>query len=222
MNQCVTASALAVLLTVGGCQGQRPPSDERPTADTQATAPDVGEATTQPVDSGPEVATTPTTPPDTGRAAPTGQDTAFAGTVDPIRRARSAPPVAILREVRSAAHAGYDRVVFEFGNGMLPGYHIEYAAGSVYQCGSGDEVSVAGAAKLIVRLEPARAHDERGNVTIEERQRVLTLPAMKELLIVCDFEAQVEWVVGLAGRTPYRVAELGEPPRLVVDVQHRP
>ncbi len=222
MTRTVPASALAVLLAVGACQGQRPPSDERPAADTQATAPAVGQATAQPSDSGLEAANAPAALPDTSRApAPAGQDTAFTGTMEPIHRARSAPPVTILREVRAAAHAGFDRVVFEFAAGPLPGYHVEYAAGPVYQCGSGDEVSVAGEATLTVRLDAAQAHDDQGNATIEERRRVLTLPALKELMIICDFEAQVEWVAGLAARTPYRVAELSEPPRLVVDVQHR-
>jgi hypothetical protein len=49
---------------------------------------------------------------------------------------------------------------------------------------------------------------------------MMALPVLKELTIICDFEAQVEWVVGLAARTPYRIAELSEPPRLVLDVRH--
>ena len=222
MRRILPACALAVLLTVGACQGQRPPSDERPAADTQATAPAVGQVTVKPADSGIEAANAPAALPDTSRApAPAGQDTAFVGTMEPIHRPRSAPPVAILREVRAAAHVGFDRVVFEFAAGPLPGYHVEYTAGPVYQCGSGDEVSVAGGASLTVRLDAAQAHDDQGNATIKERRRVLTLPAVKELTIICDFEAQVEWVAGLVAQTPYRVAELSEPPRLVVDVQHR-
>jgi hypothetical protein len=71
-----------------------------------------------------------------------------------------------------------------------------------------------------VRLDPARAHDDSGNVTIADRQRMLALPVLKRLLIICDFEAQVEWVLGVAARTPYRVSELSGPPRLVLDVRH--
>lgn len=148
------------------------------------------------------------------------QDTAFVGTTDPIEKARSAPPVAILREVRAAGHQGYDRLVFEFSEGPLPGYHIEYAGGAVHECGSGREIDLSGENRLIVRLEPAQAHDDRGNATIEERRLTPALGTLKELSITCDFEGQVEWVLGLAARAPYRVIELGEPPRLVLDVSN--
>lgn len=227
MTKQIAASTLAMLLALGACQGERSQSAEQPEAGTPDTAP-AAEATAQPEAAGSEVARADTgdladrPPPDTAGLDPQAaeQDAAFVGTTEPISRRRSAPPVATLREVRAAAHAGYDRVVFEFAAGPLPGYHVEYADGAVHQCGSGDEVSVASAATLAVRLEPARAHDDQGNVTIEERQRVLALPVVRELMIICDFEAQVEWVAGLAGRKPYRVMELSEPPRLVLDLRY--
>lgn len=219
MIRSTLACALAALMALAACQGQRPQDDERPAADTQIASSDAP-ANAQPGDSGTAASVPPATAdtvPEPERAA---QDTVFAGTTEPIHQSRSAPPVAVLREVRAAAHRAYDRIVFEFASDPLPGYHVEYAAGPVYQCGSGDEVSVAGNATLVVRLEAAQAHDDQGNVTIEERRRVMALPVLKELMIICDFEAQVEWVVGLAARTPYRVAELSEPPRLVLDLRH--
>jgi hypothetical protein len=225
MKKRIAASALGMLLALGACQRERTQTADEPAAGTPEAAP-AAEATAQPEAAGSEVAEADTagmagtSSPDTSGRAPQEvvQDTAFVGTTEPIARRRSAPPVATLREVRAAAHAGYDRVVFEFAAGPLPGYHIEYAEGTVHQCGSGDEVSVASAATLVVGLEPARAHDDQGNVTISERRRVLALPVVRELMIICDFEAQVEWVAGLAGRKPYRVMELSGPPRLVVDL----
>lgn len=216
-----------MLLALGACKGERTQSAEQPAAETPEVAP-AAEATSQPETAGSEVAAADTgdqaghPSPDTAGPGPqeTAQEPAFVGTTEPTSRQRSAPPVATLREVRAAAHAGYDRVVFEFTADPLPGYHIEYADGTVHQCGSGNEVSVASAATLVVRLEPARAHDDQGNVTIAERQRLLALPAVRELMIICDFEAQVEWVAGLVARKPYRVMELSEPPRLVLDLRY--
>lgn len=203
MSRRGLACALTLHLALGACQSQREPSVERVGVETRrATSSD-----------------TAASPPDTSRST-LPQDTIFSGTLEPIQRSGpSAPPVAILRAVRSAAHAGYDRVVFEFEEGPLPGYHIAYVD-DVYACGSGDVVNVAGASRLTVRLQPARAHDDSGNVTIAERRRRPALTTLKELTITCDFEAQVEWALGLAAKTPYRVLELKTPPRLVLDIRH--
>src|SRR5438132_1320939 len=90
-------------------------------------------------------------------------DTTFAGTTAPVQRASPRPgaPPRILRSVEVASGPGYDRVVFEFAGDSVPGYHVEYTTTLVRRCGSGDPVSVAGAGTLVVRLEPAQAHDER-------------------------------------------------------------
>src|ERR1051325_9590254 len=57
------------------------------------------------------------------------QDTsaAFAGSMNAVRRARPGRHPAILRAVRLAPHAAYDRVVFEFAGDSAPGYEVEYA-----------------------------------------------------------------------------------------------
>ncbi len=202
MSRRARAYALTLLLALSACQPQREPSAEQVGAVEARSSPDIAASVT---DSSPPVAP---------------QDTSFAGTTEPIHRdGPSAPPVATLRAVRTAAHAGFDRVVFEFGEGPLPGYLVSYVD-DIYACGSGDAVTVAGASRMSVRLEPARAHDDIGNVTIAERRRRPALPALKELTIVCDFEAQVEWALGLVAQTPYRVMELATPPRLVLDIRH--
>jgi|SRR6266540_3505188 len=153
------------------------------------------------------------------------QDTGFAGTTAPVHRARPTRPgvpPAMLRAVETAPVLTYDRVVFEFAGDSVPSYHVEYATAPVRRCGSGDPVSLAGEQHLVVRFEPARAHDEHGNPAPVERDRALGLPAIKEMKLVCDFEGQVEWVLGVAGASPYRVSELTGPTRVVVDIRHRP
>jgi len=165
-------------------------------------------------------------PPPAPTAEP--QDTAFAGTMARVQRVRSIPPgVArpVLRAVETtpgAPGSGYDRIVFEFtgGGDSLPGYRVEYTTRPVQRCGSGDPVMVAGTGRLVVRFEPAQAHDEHGNMTPAERHRMPGLPAVRELTLVCDFEGQVEWVLGIVTPSAYRVSELRKPARLVLDVRH--
>ena len=157
-------------------------------------------------------------------AAAVAQDTAFHGTTAPLQRAaRTAgrgSAGALLRAVRADSRPGYDRIVFEFAGDSVPGYRIEYASGPVVRCGSGDPVAVAGSGRLVVRFEPARAHDDMGHATIERRTASPGMPAVKDLQIVCDFEGQVEWVLGVPAAAPYRVLELTAPARLVLDVRH--
>ena len=125
-----------------------------------------------------------------------------------------------LTEVRAGLHHEYDRVVFEFGRDSIPGYHVEYVDKPVRKCGSGNVVEVAGDGWLEVRMNPARAHTEAGEATITERSRLFDMPVLKQLELTCDFEANVTWVLGVASPNRYRVKEVPDPARLVIDVKH--
>jgi hypothetical protein len=125
-----------------------------------------------------------------------------------------------MRSVRLGQHAGYDRVVFEFEGTQLPGYALEYVDKPIIQCGSGDPTPVAGDSWLQVRFMPARAHDDQGQPTIAEREMKPGLPVVVELERTCNFEGEVTWVLGNKRPNKYRVMELREPARVVVDVQH--
>jgi hypothetical protein len=81
-------------------------------------------------------------------------------------------------------------------------------------------VRLAGDAWLSIRLEPARAHDDAGEVTVAERALRPQLPNVLELRLICDYEAHLEWVVGVRSPQPYRVLRLREPNRLVIDIRH--
>jgi hypothetical protein len=143
----------------------------------------------------------------------------FKGTTSTAEVKRSNLAPALLRAVRTGRHAGFDRVVFEFEGNAVPGYHIEFGAKPVKDCGEGAVVPVSAEAVMLIRLQPANAHTEAGVATVTDRQRNPNLPILKELKLICDFEAQVEWVAGIKSRNPYRVTELTNPARLVVDIR---
>lgn len=160
--------------------------------------------------------------PTTAAIAAAPQDTAFAGTTAVTHRAPPGTPQALLRAVEATTQPGSDRVVFEFAGDSLPGYHVEYATRTVRRCGSGDPVTVQGAGRLIVRFEPARAHDDQGQPSVE-RERALGLPSVTEMKLICDFEGQVEFVLGVTAATvPSRVSAQGPPARIVLEVRHAP
>ena len=126
----------------------------------------------------------------------------------------------LLRYVRSARHATYDRVVFEFDGPQLPTFKIEYIDKPIRACGSGDVVPFAGDAWLSVRFSGANAHTDAGEATIKDRVRSPNLPVVKDLKLICDFEAEVELVLGVSTPNKYRVLELKSPTRLVIDIRH--
>jgi hypothetical protein len=116
-------------------------------------------------------------------------------------------------------NAGFDRLVLDFGDSPVPPYHIEYVDSPVRACGSGEPVPVAGQGWLQVRLRASRAHDEAGNATVRDRQIVATTPVLREVEIICDFEGEVEVVLGVQTPNPYRVLVVPAPNRLIVDVR---
>ena len=119
--------------------------------------------------------------------------------------------------MRSGPQEHFDRVVFEFDADTVPGYHVEYIAQPTH-CGSGLPAQVAGRSWLQVRFRPAQAHNEEGGSTVGTLQKRTRLRIVREIQEVCDFEGEVTWIIGLDTRRGYRVLDLGNPPRVVVDV----
>lgn len=126
--------------------------------------------------------------------------------------------VATLVAVRVAGHAGYDRIVFDFGADPVPGYRIRVADGPATRCGSGEAVRIGSPAVLEVAFEPARAHTEAGAPTVVERSLRPGLPMVRSLELTCDFEAHVNWAAGVDAEPLLRVGVLRDPGRLVLDV----
>jgi hypothetical protein len=158
-------------------------------------------------------------------AAPPAQETAspFRAATEALAQQRTGRPVALSGvQFTGETQAGqrFDRIVFTFAGDSAAGYHVAYTDKPVRRCGSGQPVSVAGTARLVVRLEPAQAHDEHGSPTPANRAPTVRLPVVKDMKLTCDFEGQVEWVLGLEGKHPFRVTELTGPPRLAIDVAH--
>ncbi|MCH8161143.1 MAG: hypothetical protein IIB88_04540 [Chloroflexi bacterium] len=122
-------------------------------------------------------------------------------------------PAGILVDVRSAPHAEFDRIVFEFED-ALPGYRIEYAAAPFAYCTSGQSLDLVGDAFIQARFASATAH------VIEPRRLTLQLASLREAVITCDFEGDVTWLLGVTSETEFAVARLDKPLRIVIDIAH--
>jgi len=170
---------------------------------------------------------TPTVTPSLTTASPvlaaTPQSTPFHGTREPIESQGTVPvpPGALLADVRAARHDGFDRLVFEFKVGV-PGYRIEYVQPPILEDASGLPVQIEGNAFLQVRFHVAAAHDpDTGKPTYSGPLDIASgLPSLLEVKQTGDFEGYLTWVLGLAQEVDFRVSELGDPFRLVLDVAH--
>jgi hypothetical protein len=171
---------------------------------------------------------------DAGSEAPPTVTTGGSGGIDtlegagtqPVTGAAEGDGTALLERVAVARHEGYDRVVFQFRNG-LPGYRVAYVDPPLYEDGSGDPVAVAGSAFVLVRMEPASGFDletGEGELVYTGPRRIAAASAgtatVREVVRTGDFEAVLSWAVGLGDRVDFRVLTLDGPPRLVVDFRN--
>ena len=150
---------------------------------------------------------------------------AVSGNQDPVEGA--APDgieQATIVNVRAAAQTGFDRIVFEFSGTQVPGYRVEYADAAI-ACGSGEDLTAfigdgtAPPGLMLVRMEPAVAHDDAGQPTAVRSLRP-GLTAIVHAFRTCDFEGVVAYGIAVSGEQPFHVSTLESPPRLVIDVAY--
>lgn len=159
-------------------------------------------------------------PPVASAASPSTNTGPAFDTIAIARTGDAAPPVSVL----DAAGSTDSSIVFTMRGTVTPTINVSYASGPVMQCGSGEPVEVDGEAILLVRLFPVDAHvfdGENASSTIADRNRTLPGPLLRQMTMICDFEAQVEWVIGLSRRVGFRLADSLGAGRFVIEFDQR-
>lgn len=134
--------------------------------------------------------------------------------------ARQKEASGLLITARAARNKGYDRVVFEFKDN-LPSYSVKLAKPPFYLGESDKTVKVLGKSYVEVTFTPANAHNiETGKNALTYRKGKLSFPIVQETALIYDFEGMVSFVVGLKANKNFRVMELTNPARLVIDFKH--
>jgi hypothetical protein len=131
-------------------------------------------------------------------------------------------PRANITDVRVGTHAEYDRVVFEFTDG-IPEASLERAEPPFVQDGSGLPVDVEGTSFLRLTMRGGTKQTEDGTSSYDgSTDFAAGFPALVHLIEGGDFEAQSTWYMGLDSEACVRIFTLtGDgAPRLVVDLQH--
>jgi hypothetical protein len=145
---------------------------------------------------------------------------AFAGTLNPSHQGHAATHVVLVQKAETACCNGFDRIVFTCEGFHHPTWKVRYIHPPIKQCASGNNIPVSGNAFLQISMDTAQAHTDAGQPTITDRDRHLHCQNLKQLVLTCDFEAKVGFVFGVDSKKPYRVVELQNPARLVIDVKN--
>ena len=134
---------------------------------------------------------------------------------------------AALLNARTGQHDCYDRVVFDFDT-TATAFTVGYAD-HVYSQAKGDELSVAGGAKLNVLLRE-NDYDIRTGVGTyphhagEHIADLSNYRTLRDLVYGGSFEGYTTFGLGVRARLPFRVFTLAGPDthsRIVIDVAHR-
>ncbi|HEX9960386.1 MAG TPA: hypothetical protein VGB00_05610 [Pyrinomonadaceae bacterium] len=121
-------------------------------------------------------------------------------------------------QLKVGKHSGYDRVVFEF-KGDLPNYTVNYVKPPIWLGESGEKVKISGKAFVEVSFY-AVGTPENGDFPdelLEFPKEKLNMPVVNEIKMSNWWEGVLSLAVGLKAKKLYRVQELSNPARLVVD-----
>jgi hypothetical protein len=120
------------------------------------------------------------------------------------------PQTALLKDVQAAPH----EVVFEFKSAPGDVKARFRPLSQIAESGSGAKVDLLGRAALVVTFFPAATADIQGEEVVPtytgpKRLRPAGSGAVREVVKIGDFEAQLDWAIGLARRAPFHVERDG-------------
>lgn len=125
-----------------------------------------------------------------------------------------------ITDVRVGTHDGYDRVVFEFANG-IPQTVIAAVLPPFYADASGLPITVSGKAFLKVTMTYGSKVSPDGVVTYSGPTNFEPgFDQLVQLIEGGDFEAVSTWYLGLDPGGCIRILTLTDPSRLVIDIEH--
>lgn len=127
-----------------------------------------------------------------------------------------------ITDVRVGTHPDYDRVVFEFADG-LPEMTLDRAEPPFTQDASGMPIEVGGSSFLRLTMRGGTKQTEDGTSSYDGSTEFEPgFPTLVHLVEGGDFEAQSTWIFGLRSEACVRVLTLTDDgaPRLVIDIEH--
>jgi len=129
-------------------------------------------------------------------------------------------------KMRVSKHKGFDRIVFEFSEKEVPEYEVRYQRPPILIDNSHiedpatpakDEIIKVGGRAFII-IDMALQFDGIGYSSQFAGRR--QLPMIRDIETVDWFENFFSFVVGAKAKNGFRVQELSDPTRLMIDLKH--
>lgn len=124
-------------------------------------------------------------------------------------------------DVRVGTHADYDRIVFEFTDGV-PEVSLERADPPFTEDASGQPIDVEGSSFLSLTMRGGTKQTDDGTSSYDGPTEFSPdFPSLVHLVEAGDFEGQSTWIIGLSSEACVRVLTLTDDgaPRLVIDIE---
>ena len=138
----------------------------------------------------------------------------------PVSRVNQSEGDLLVTAIRAGANKGFDRLVFEF-KGELPSYQIQFERGPSFENTAERKIRVRGRYFITINLQMLPypdIHSKYANLRMPVSTRGMkTFNQMKEIEW---FEGVRFFAIGLDARRPFRVIELKNPGRLVIDFHY--
>lgn len=218
IRSCACSLALFSIALIGGLACTPETARATPT-------PPVAPTTVAPMTAAPTRTTTPaptTAPPGTAVVQTvTGSPRVTASTACPALTGGSTLAAPRVSAVRASHNPGFDRLVIEFTEQVVPSYEIK-SSSDIFGSPSGFSVRVDGNAFFSIRAS-GQAHTDTGQRSYPQPDPYRPgLPLIREVNLITDFEGAVIFGVGLERSACPTVLVLASPPRIVLDFPTRP
>lgn len=122
-------------------------------------------------------------------------------------------------KVSVAKLKNFDRVVFEFDGGKLK-YVIQFLPSNIYPTEGGDrEIKIAGDVFMVINLYGMGVDDPPCKLKTYPKSK-LNYPTLMQIQNGVWFEGIQDFLIGVKSEKRFRVKELRNPSRLVIDFEH--
>jgi hypothetical protein len=126
----------------------------------------------------------------------------------------------LLTSIRVAKNNGFDRLVFEFKGG-IPNYLIQFERGPAFENTAERKIRVRGRYFITINLQTLPyPEDDSKDADIKLPTRTGGMKLFNQMKEIEWFEGVRFFAIGLDAKRPFRVTELKNPNRLVIDFRY--